>query len=59
MPYNKSDYQRLMEFHEETTEDKKPKKLTLKQLFEGQPKIIKKKAQLKKKVELNKNLNKK
>tara|TARA_R110001606_G_scaffold312088_1_gene458839 strand:- start:152 stop:298 length:147 start_codon:yes stop_codon:yes gene_type:complete len=48
-----------MEFHEETTEDKKPKKLTLKQLFEGQPKIIKKKAQLKKKVELNKNLNKK
>tara|TARA_R110000824_G_scaffold750_2_gene4699 strand:+ start:152 stop:316 length:165 start_codon:yes stop_codon:yes gene_type:complete len=53
--YNAQHYKQLMNGHDDLKEEEdepKKKKLTLKQLFDGKPKVVKNKA-------IKKNLNKK
>ena len=52
--YSKKDYERLMHGHDDLMEDEEPKKkkLSLKQLFDGVPKTIKKKKEKNEKSKL-------
>ena len=58
--YSKKDYERLMHGHDDLMDDEEPKKkkLSLKQLFDGVPKIIKKKKNEKIKNEKSKLIQK-
>lgn len=59
--YSKRDYDRLMHGHDDLKDDDeepKKKKLSLKQIFDGEPKIIKKKKKEKAKTEKTKLIQK-